>query len=456
MGFKPTFHRTRSDISSSNNHDNNDIPATDDEDLSSSSIGGRGTKLHGEMSNRRIIRYSTIYSFLHRLYQNISLRLYTRNHPKMTNSTITTPTSVSSMLLKKALVIILFIFVITFSKRFIHLASFFTSFLNWMQQNPRLGIAVYVLVYASHLILLFPGTPFVLGAGYVYKRTYGWTVGIILCSFLSLLGSLLGSVGAFLLGRYCIKEWVRNRWNQATVNTAAGTGTTTYTTSTDDSNNKINTTMTTNTTSTINGNSTTKKSLYVQALDSAISENGFKIMVMLYLTPITPLGPLSYLIGTTNMKLSSFAKAKIASLPLIMMYVFLGASTGELLVGKSHSHLERKNLVMDTVNHLPNSTDNLENSTMISGNVDINVEMKKKNIFTPSDTMIEEEEMGISYRLIILGIIFSAITITLVSIRVKKEMDQVRSLWVIFIFIKNLSFVFTMLWLNINVFFFFL
>lgn len=52
---------------------------------------------------------------------------------------------------------------------------------------------------------------------------------------------------------------------------------------------------------------------------------------MLYLTPILPLGPVSYMCGTTSMKLSSFVMAKVAATPLMLLYVFIGASTGSLI-----------------------------------------------------------------------------------------------------------------------------
>lgn len=54
-------------------------------------------------------------------------------------------------------------------------------------------------------------------------------------------------------------------------------------------------------------------------------------MAMLYLTPILPLGPVSYMCGSTSMALSSFVIAKIASLPLMLLYVFVGASAGTLI-----------------------------------------------------------------------------------------------------------------------------
>lgn len=66
----------------------------------------------------------------------------------------------------------------------------------------------------------------------------------------------------------------------------------------------------------------------------ATAEHGLRIMAMLYLTPILPLGPVSYMCGTTSMPLSSFVLAKVASLPLMLLYVFIGASTGALISDK--------------------------------------------------------------------------------------------------------------------------
>jgi uncharacterized membrane protein YdjX (TVP38/TMEM64 family) len=59
---------------------------------------------------------------------------------------------------------------------------------------------------------------------------------------------------------------------------------------------------------------------------TAAAEQGFRIMTMLYLTPIMPLGPISYMCGTTSMNLSSFLTAKIASLPLKLLYAVIGGS----------------------------------------------------------------------------------------------------------------------------------
>lgn len=167
--------------------------------------------------------------------------------------------------------------------------STFSNFLAWVQTHPKKGLAAYVVVYAFTVVCLLPGTPLTIGSGYIYKAAYGWGVGITIGSIFSTLGSLLGSVSCFLLGRYLMRDrvqmWVRNY-------------------------------------------------PMFDALDAAVAEKGFKIMALLYLTPVLPLGPVSYMIGTTSMSLSHFAAAKIACLPLMTFYVFLGASTGTIIHGK--------------------------------------------------------------------------------------------------------------------------
>jgi hypothetical protein len=102
----------------------------------------------------------------------------------------------------------------------------------------------------------------------------------------SMMGSALGAVICFLLGRYMMRDMVK-KW--------------------------------------------IRKYPIFDAIDIAATEHGLRIMAMLYLTPILPLGPVSYMCGTTSLKLSHFIIAKIAALPLMMLYVLIGASTGTLI-----------------------------------------------------------------------------------------------------------------------------
>jgi len=129
----------------------------------------------------------------------------------------------------------------------------------------------------------------------VYKVAYGWAGGVVMATFTSMAGSLFGSCSCFLLGRYIMRDRVR-KWG--------------------------------------------RKYPLFDSIDIAVSDNGFKIMCLLYLTPILPLGPVSYMCGTTSMPLMNFAAAKIAALPLMLLYVFIGASTDTFFsTGADHKEL---------------------------------------------------------------------------------------------------------------------
>lgn len=86
-------------------------------------------------------------------------------------------------------------------------------FFTWMEQHPNKGMAAYLLIYPFHMVLFLPGTPLVMGAGYIFKIRFGWLWGVSLCSIITLFGSLIGSIQCFLLGRYCMRSSVR-RWSK--------------------------------------------------------------------------------------------------------------------------------------------------------------------------------------------------------------------------------------------------
>jgi uncharacterized membrane protein YdjX (TVP38/TMEM64 family) len=171
--------------------------------------------------------------------------------------------------------------------------GFSQSFLLWVEYHPVRGVVALLVVIALAVVLMIPiGTPLTLGCGYIYKTTYGWKLGMTIATTVSMVGSALGAVICFLLGRYLLRDYVRQNMM--------------------------------------------KKYPIFDAIDLAAAEHGLKIMAMLYLTPILPLGPVSYMCGATSMALSSFVLAKFASLPLMLLYCFIGASTGAL-IGKKEA-----------------------------------------------------------------------------------------------------------------------
>jgi hypothetical protein len=83
-------------------------------------------------------------------------------------------------------------------------------FLRWVQRHPVRGIVAFMLVFAVAVILLLPvGTPLTIGCGFVYKGAYGWKLGVVIATIVSMAGSAAGAVSCFLLGRYLLRDHVR-------------------------------------------------------------------------------------------------------------------------------------------------------------------------------------------------------------------------------------------------------
>jgi len=247
--------------------------------------------------------------------------------------------------------------------------SVLKQFFIWMEHHPLQGLLAYLIIYPLHMVLLLPGTPLVMGAGFVFKVQYGWTAGVLFCSLVTLFGSLVGSILCFLLARYCMRSAVR-RWS--------------------------------------------KKYPLFDPIDLAVSDNGFKIMTLIYLTPVVPLGPISYMMGTTSMPLVAFAKAKIAALPFTVLYVYLGAATGTLMLEEGFDFVAGDGDGIGTTNKDVNANSNNGMSNVdTSGNGNGNGVLHKV------------EEISLSPKLIIAGILFSMGSITLISIKMKKELQKI-------------------------------
>mmetsp|Transcript_34342 Transcript_34342/g.82729 ORF Transcript_34342/g.82729 Transcript_34342/m.82729 type:complete len:456 (+) Transcript_34342:185-1552(+) len=221
--------------------------------------------------------------------------------------------------------------------------DFSDRFLDWVETNPVRGLGAILVVIAAAVVSMVPiGTPLVLGCGFIYRGVYGWKLGLFVSTAVSMIGSTLGAVICFLLGRYLmrdtVKRWVRNY-------------------------------------------------PLFDAIDVAASENGLKIMAMLYLTPVLPLGLVSYMCGTTSLKLFDFAAAKIASLPLYLIYTFIGAS--------AHSFIKR-------------GGDNAESGGSIGASVADEAKKLEENQF-----------------ILISGLVLSISMMTLITRYIRKELMKI-------------------------------
>jgi uncharacterized membrane protein YdjX (TVP38/TMEM64 family) len=150
------------------------------------------------------------------------------------------------------------------------------SFLEWVEGLGAWGPLLVGAAYVPATVLFVPGSLLTLGAG----ALFGVVVGTIAVS----LGSTLGSTAAFLVGRFFARDWVAAK---------------------------------------VAGNPK------FAAIDAAVGEQGFKIVLLTRLSPAFPYNMLGYMYGITRVKLHHYVLASwIGMLPGTVLYVYLGALAG--------------------------------------------------------------------------------------------------------------------------------
>ncbi len=159
---------------------------------------------------------------------------------------------------------------------------------EWVRGAGALGALVYSLVYVAATLLLLPGALLTAGAGFAY----GPVLGTLLVSPVSVLAATL----SFVLGRSIARRWVGRKLAQQA---------------------------------------------RFASIDQAIGGSGFKIVLLLRLSPIFPFNLLNYGLGLTRVRLRDYVVASwLGMLPGTFLYVYLGSlvtNASELLAGKPHA-----------------------------------------------------------------------------------------------------------------------
>ena len=150
--------------------------------------------------------------------------------------------------------------------------------------SSTLNIVFYV-VYFLATILFIPGSILTLGAGFVFSMAFGLGGGVAIGSLSVFLGASLGAIASFLLGRYLLKKQIEKL---------------------------------------------SKKYAVFQAIDNALKIQGFRIFLLLRLSPIIPFNAINYIGGVSSVSLRDYVLALFGILPGTIFFVFLGASAGSL------------------------------------------------------------------------------------------------------------------------------
>ncbi len=147
---------------------------------------------------------------------------------------------------------------------------------GWIEGLGMMGPVVFALIYVVATVLLIPGSVITLAGGAIF----GLGIGFVAVS----VGSVAGAAAAFLIARYLartrVEEMARSRPKFA-------------------------------------------------AIDEAISEGGWKIVVLLRLSPAIPFNVQNYLYGLTDIKFWPYVIASwLAMAPGTFLYVYLGHVAG--------------------------------------------------------------------------------------------------------------------------------
>lgn len=161
---------------------------------------------------------------------------------------------------------------------FLPLRGWTLTLVEWVRGLGTVGVAVYVMVYILAAVFMFPGSLLTLAAGFLYGPVWG----TLLVSPTSVAAATL----AFLLGRTVARQWIKRRIEQ---------------------------------------------NPRFSAVDAAVGSNGFKVVLLLRLSPIFPFAFLNYALGLTRVRLRDFILASfLGMLPGTFLYTYLGSSVANL------------------------------------------------------------------------------------------------------------------------------
>ncbi|CAI2367166.1 unnamed protein product [Moneuplotes crassus] len=166
------------------------------------------------------------------------------------------------------------------------LTGVFEGFINWMQKNPYFAPFVFVIVYILATIFFIPGLILTLGAGFAFNEAYGkvW-LAILVGSIAVWCGAMIGSMLAMLIGRYLLREWVGKK---------------------------------------------AKRHKVFGAIDTAIEKEGFKLTLLLRLSPAIPFNLFNYLMGITKVAFVEYALGGLGMIPGTIVYVYFGTTISNL------------------------------------------------------------------------------------------------------------------------------
>lgn len=158
-----------------------------------------------------------------------------------------------------------------------HLQAGLQELVESIQGAGTIAPIAYILLYALAAVAFVPGTVLTLSAGVIFGFVQG--------TIYAWIGATLGATLAFFAGRYLVRGWIMKKIANRP---------------------------------------------RFQALDRAVSQAGFKIVVLTRLSPVFPFNLLNYAFGVTSVTGRDYVLGSIGMIPITMLYVYIGSLAGSL------------------------------------------------------------------------------------------------------------------------------
>ncbi|MGE5194252.1 MAG: TVP38/TMEM64 family protein [Deltaproteobacteria bacterium] len=158
-----------------------------------------------------------------------------------------------------------------------------TGFLEAVRGLGSWGPVAVGLAFIPACLFFLPGSPLTLFGGFAFGGTFRGLAAVTVCVSV---GSTLGASAAFLVGRSVARAWIERK-------VAAHPR--------------------------------------FRAIDAAVAEQGFKIVLLARLSPVFPFNLLNYAFGLTRVSFRDYALASwLGMLPGTILYVYIGSTVGAL------------------------------------------------------------------------------------------------------------------------------
>ena len=162
-----------------------------------------------------------------------------------------------------------------------NLQLFLKDTLVWIESLGSIAPIAFISIYIGSTVAFLPAFILTLGAGVLF--------GVWLGSVYVFIGATLGSIAAFLIGRYLARDWVAKKIVD---------------------NDKFT------------------------AIDRAVGKEGLKIVLLTRLSPAFPFNLLNYAFGVTGVSIQDYVIGSIGMIPGTIMFVYIGSLAGSLaLIG---------------------------------------------------------------------------------------------------------------------------